>query len=71
MTETMHDGRPCPEFIQRMMSKPGVLRARAEIRRVIAAQDLLWHDSWAMHRNLNEAQRLEEAARATEGQNGG
>lgn len=69
--EMMHDGRPCPDYIQRVMSRPGVLRARAQIRRAIAAQDVIWHDSWAMHRNLNEAQRLEEAARAAEGQDGG
>lgn len=60
--ELMHDGKPCPEFIQKMMSLPGVLRARAAIRRVIAEQDRTWGDTWAEHRNLAEAQRLEEAA---------
>jgi hypothetical protein len=64
--ELMHDGRPCPEFIQRLMTTPGALRARAEIRRSIAAQDITWGDTWATHRNLAEAQRLEEAARAAE-----
>lgn len=67
--EIMHDGQPCPEFIQRMMSKPGVLRARATVRRSIAEQDRAWGDTWAEHRNLSEAQRLEEAAYAAQGSN--
>jgi hypothetical protein len=49
------------------MNTPGALRARAEVRRVIAGQDMTWGDTWATHRNLAEAQRLEEAARAAEG----
>lgn len=40
--ELMHDGRPCPEYIQKILSRPSVLRARATIRRSIAAQDSEW-----------------------------
>lgn len=69
--ELMHDGQPCPEYIQKMMNTPGVLRARAEVRRWIAGQDRTWGDTWATHRNLGEAQRLEEAARAAERTIGG
>lgn len=65
--ELMHDGQQCPDFIQRMMKTPGALRARAAIRRVIAKQDRAWGDTWAEHRNLAEAQRLEEAAYAAQG----
>lgn len=60
--ELMHNGQPCPEFIQHMMSRPGVLRARATIRRSIAVQDRERGDTLAEHRNLAEAQRLEGAA---------
>jgi hypothetical protein len=60
--ELRHNGQPCPEFIQRMMSRPGVLRARAAVRRSIAEQDRAWGDTLAEHRNLAEAQRLEGAA---------
>lgn len=69
--ELMQDGNPCPDFIQRMMSQPGVLRARAAIRRAIADQDRAWGDTLAEHRNRAEAQRLEEAARAAQGSNVG
>jgi hypothetical protein len=54
-------------MIQKIMSPPHVLRARAEIRRWIALQDKEWGDTLAVHRNIREAERLEEQARATEG----
>jgi len=60
--ELMNNGQPCPEFIQRLMTIPGVLRARAAVRRAIAEQDRSWGDTLAEHRNLAEAQRLEGAA---------
>jgi len=65
--ERMVDGRPCCAMIQKIMSPPHVLRARAEIRRWIALQDKEWGDTLAVHRNIREAERLEEQARATEG----
>jgi hypothetical protein len=63
----MHDGQPCPEYIQKMMNLPGVLRARAEIRRVIAGQDRTWGDTWATQRNIMIAEQYEARARAQGG----
>lgn len=64
--EFMHNGQPCPEFIQRILNTPGSLRARAAIRRTIAGQDRAEGDTLAEHRNLAEAQRLEGAANEAE-----
>jgi hypothetical protein len=63
----MHDGQSCPEFIQKMMNTPAVLRARAEIRRSIAAQDQSWGDTHAVWRNLQIAEEYEARARAQGG----
>lgn len=41
---------------------PNVLRARAAVRREIADQDFMCGDTWAYHRNLEEARRLEGEA---------
>lgn len=65
MIETMHDGRPCPDYIQRLMGTSQALRARAEIRRQIAAQDHQWGDTYAEWRNWKVAQEYD--ARATQG----
>ena len=65
--ELMHDGRPCPDYIQRMMNKPGVLRARAAVRRAIAAEDSTWGDTYAVWRNIKIAEEYEARARAQGG----
>jgi len=41
---------------------PNVLRARAAVRKEIADQDFMCGDTWAYHRNLEEARRLEGEA---------
>jgi hypothetical protein len=56
-----------PAYVQEMMNRPSVLRARAAVRREIATQDALVGDTWALHRNVAEAVRLEGEAYATEG----
>lgn len=60
-------GEPVPPYLQSMMNRPSVLRARAAVRREIAAQDAQVGDTWALHRNIAEACRLEGEAYATEG----
>ena len=65
--ETMHDGRPCPDYIQKMMNTPGALRARAEVRRWIAGQDSTWGDTHAVWRNVQVAEDYEARARAQGG----
>ena len=65
MSEVMHDGRPCPDYIQRIMNSPQVLRARADVRRQIADQDRQWGDTLAEWRNRQVAQEYDR--RATQG----
>ena len=60
------DGTPVPEPTASMLSQPAVLRARAAIRRAIAAQDIAWGDTWAFHRNTSVAQELEARAEEAE-----
>jgi len=67
MVELMHDGQPCPEYLQKMMNLPGVLRARAEVRRWIADQDRAWGDTHAVWRNVQVAEEYEARARAQGG----
>lgn len=62
MIEIMHDGRPCPDYIQRMLNTPLALRARAEIRRQVADQDRQWGDTLAEWRNRAVAQDLDRRA---------
>jgi hypothetical protein len=56
-----------PDYLLAIMSRPSVLRARAAVRRDIAAQDTQAGDTWALRRNLAEASRLEGEAYAIEG----
>lgn len=60
-------GGPMPPYLQSMMNRPSVLRARAAVRREISVQDALAGDTWALHRNIAEAVRLEGEAYAVEG----
>jgi hypothetical protein len=55
-------GRPWEPHIQKIMMNPASLRARAEIRRIIAEQDRVLGDTWAYNTNTAEAQRLEGKA---------
>lgn len=65
--ETMHDGRPCPDYIQKMMNRPGVLRARAAVRRAIAGEDMICGDTLAVWRNIKIAEEYEARAHAQGG----
>jgi hypothetical protein len=62
----MADGEPCAPYIQEMMNRPGVLRARARIRAQIAEQDRAAGDTLAEWRNFRKAQEYEERARRQE-----
>jgi hypothetical protein len=65
--ELMNNGQPCPDYVQKILSGPGALRARAAIRRQIADQDQAWGDTLAAWRNLQIAETLEARAREIEG----
>ena len=65
--EKMHDGRPCPDYIQQILGSPGALRARAEIRKEIALQDRQWGDTLAEWRNLHAAADLKARAETSGG----
>ena len=60
-------GREWNPAIKRLMTTPAAYRARAAVRRTIAAPDLSWGDTWAAHNNLREAERLEREAHAYKG----
>jgi hypothetical protein len=60
-------GREWNPAIKKLMMSPGAYRARALVRRNIAAQDLVEGDTWAAHNNLREAERLEREAHAYQG----
>lgn len=60
--EIMQDGTPCPEYVQKILGNPASFRARAEVRRAIAAQDRAWGDTLAEWRNLQIAQEYDRAA---------